>query len=332
VQRQSTLQLSQVVELGGKRLGRLRIAAGERELGQWDLEAARIDALTNATHAFIDVLVAQELVRLTTQTGELVAQVEQSVGARVVAGVVSPIEETRAQVSSASARVERTRAERALATSRARLAGFWGRTSATFAGASGVLDTVSDVPTLDALRERLRQNPELARWGAEIVLRRDAVALEKAKRIPDVSLVGGYRRFPDISTGAYVAGLSIPLPLFDQNTGGVSETKSRLSRAYEEQRAAEARVAAALVEAHSALASAHNEVLELRRTVVPGSRQTFEAVSEGYRLGRFGFLDVLDAQRTMIAGGTQYLRALADYHKAVADVERLIGAPLNDRR
>ena len=66
----------------------------------------------------------------------------------------------------------------------------------------------------------------------------------------------------------------------------------------------------------------------LRSAVLPGSQQTFEAVSEGYRLGRFGYLDVLDSQRTLIGAGSQYLRALSDYHKAIANVERLIGAPL----
>ena len=42
-------------------------------------------------------------------------------------------------------------------------------------------------------------------------------------------------------------------------------------------------------------------------------------------------MDVLDAQRTLIGAGSQYLRALSDYHKAVTHVERLIGAPLTER-
>ena len=64
--------------------------------------------------------------------------------------------------------------------------------------------------------------------------------------------------------------------------------------------------------------------------MLPGSRQTFEAVSEGYRAGKFGFLDVLDAQRTLIAAGGQYLRSLAEYHKAVADIERIIGMRMSE--
>lgn len=332
IQRQTTLQLSQLVELGGKWSGRQRLATRELELADWDFEAARINVLTNVTHAFVDVLVAQEFVALTSQTEQLVAQVEQSVGARVVAGVVSPIEETRAQVSRATARVEHSRAERALASSRARLAGFWGRTSAAFPAVTGRLDTLVDLPTLETLRVRLQQNPELARWGAEIMLRRNAVSLEQARRIPDLSIVGGYRRFPDVAYAAYLFGVSLPLPLFDQNSGAVNEAKSRLSKGYEQRRAVESRVATALADVYRALSSAHDEALQLRQTVLPGSRQTFDAVTEGYRLGKFGLIDVLDAQRTMIAAGTQYLRTLAEYHKAVADVERLIGAPLNDNR
>jgi cobalt-zinc-cadmium efflux system outer membrane protein len=86
------VQLSQLVELGGKRTGRRKLALLDRDLAAWDYEAARMDALTRATRAFIDVLAAQEMVALTAETTELVEQVQQGVGARVVAGVVSPID------------------------------------------------------------------------------------------------------------------------------------------------------------------------------------------------------------------------------------------------
>ncbi len=83
------------------------------------------------------------------------------------------------------------------------------------------------------------------------------------------------------------------------------------------------------MDAYAVLAAAYDEVTLLRAAVVPGSQQAFEAVSEGYRLGRFGFLDVLESQRTLIANDSQYLRALSQYRKAIAAVERLIGEPLS---
>jgi cobalt-zinc-cadmium efflux system outer membrane protein len=327
VQPQVTIQLSQLIELGGKRTARQDLAILNRDLAAWDYETARIDVLTRVTRAFVDALAAQQALALATETLTIVEQTQQTVGARVTAGSVSPIEQIRADVALASARVESARAARIAEASRSRLATFWGRT-ARFTTLTGDLDTIPALPSFADLRERLVANPALARWAVEVAQRRAAVAIEQARHVPDVSVSAGYRRFTAIDSNAFLVGATISLPIFDRNQGGIAEAGSRLSKAHEERRAAEMRVSAALVEAYRALASAHAEVTALRSDVLPGSRQAFEAVDEGYRLGRFGYLDVLDAQRTLVTAGGQYLRALTDYHHAVADVEQLTGAPL----
>ena len=66
----------------------------------------------------------------------------------------------------------------------------------------------------------------------------------------------------------------------------------------------------------------------MKAQVLPGAQSAFEAASKGYRLGKFGLLDVLDAQRTLFGAKAQYLRALTDYHQSVAQVEGLIGERL----
>ncbi len=329
VQPQTTVQLSQLIELGGKRTARQRLAAANLDLAQWDYETARVDVLTLVTRAFTDVLAAQETVSLSDETTRLATQVQDSVGARVAAGVVSPIEETRATVALAAVRAEAARARRELDASRTRLALLWGSPRAEFASAAGDLKgEPPPLPAAAALTSMLEQNPELARWAAEIAQREAALALETSKRVSDVAVSAGYRRFTTVDSNAFVVGASIPLPLFDRHKGAIDEARLRLAKVYEEQRAAAGRVSALLADAYAAMAIAHDDLTTLRTAVMPGAQQTFDAVSEGYRLGRFGFLDVLDAQRTLIGAGTQYLRALADYHKAVANVERLIGAPL----
>lgn len=330
VQPQATIQLGQLIELGGKRAARRGLATANRDLAAWDYEAARIDVLTQVARAFTDVLAAQETVTLTEETARLVEDVRRSVGARVEAGVVSPIEETRASVAVANVKVESSRARRALEGSRSRLALLWGSAGAAFSAVTG--DLKAEPPALPPLAEvsaRIEQSPELARWAAELSHREAAVAMERSKAVPDISVVAGYRRFTDLDSNAFIIGGSIALPLFDRNKAGIAEARNRLAKAREEQRAARGRVSASLAEAYAALASAHDEVTALRTDVIPGSRQTFGAVTEGYRMGKFGYLDVLDAQRTMIGAGAQYLRALADYYKAVANVERLTGMPLS---
>jgi cobalt-zinc-cadmium efflux system outer membrane protein len=329
VQPQTTIQLSQVIELGGKRSARLEVATRERDLAMWDYEMARIDVLTRTTHAFVDVLVAQEALMLADRTSQLAEEVEQGVAGRVEGGVVPQIEQTRAAVALAGARVGAARARRALVTARGRLAASWGSTDPIFGAALGDLRIVSEPPPLAALTGGIASTPARARWATVIAQRHGLLALERARRVPDVSVTAGVRRFADYQGNAFLFGASLALPIFDRNRGAVDEADARLAQAYEERRAALTNVSMALAEAYRTLSSAYDELTALREAVLPGAQEAFDAVSEGYRLGKFGYLDVLDAQRTLIGANDQYLRTLAEFHKAAADVERLIGAPLH---
>ena len=120
----------------------------------------------------------------------------------------------------------------------------------------------------------------------------------------------------------------MPLPFFDRNQGGIQEAIDRLRQAAHEQEAASARVTVALADAYRALATAHDDAGAIAVDLLPGAQRTFDAIDTGYRLGKFGYLDLLDAQRTLVSAQRQHLGALADYHKAAADVERLTGPPL----
>lgn len=325
---QTTIQLSHLIELGGKRGARETLAGLDRDLAAWDREAARIDVLARVAGTYVDVLAGQERVSVARKTLSVVEQVYATVSARVDAGVASPIEQSRSAVALATARIEVQRARRLLEADRVRLSTLWGAESAAFDAVDGDLNATPALPLFDALQQRLSENPEVARWAAEIA-QRDAVrAVEEARRVPDITLSAGYRRFTSPGGNAWVAGASVPLPIFDRNRAGVQAADDRLARAREDQQAARLRVTAALAGAYGALASAHDEASALAADVLPAARSAFDAVEEGYRLGRFGFLDVLDAQRTLVAAEAQHVDALAAVHRGVANIERLTGMPL----
>lgn len=327
---QATVQLSQVIELGGKRAARRTLAGLERDLAEWDFEAARIDVLTRVTAAFLNVLASQQTVALADRTRVLVEQVEQTVRTRVEAGVVSPIEQTKAGVALAMARIDEQRARRSLAADRTALAALWGHPAAVFASVEGDLRSPPALPSFDLLVQHVDRNPDVARWATEIAQRDAARALASARGVPDVTVTAGYRRLTDVDSNALVIGASIPLPLVDRNRAGVQAAAQRMAQAREAERSARARVTTLLAATYRDLAVAHDEAAALAGGVLPGARSAFAAIEEGYRLGRFGYLDVLDAQRTLVSAETQHLRALAEVHKAAAQVERLIGVPLAD--
>jgi len=326
---ESTFQLSQLIELGGKRARRLRASGLERDLAGWDYEAKRLEVLTEATKAFIEVLVAQDRIALTEETMRLSEQVLHAAEERIKAGKVAAIEATRARVEVSNARREVDHARSALDAARKRLASSWGGTRPAFERASGSLDAgVLPVPPAEELSQRLSQNPDLARWAVEMASRQAALRVEERKRIPDVTVSGGVRLVNETDDTSFVVRLSLPLALFDRNQGGVLEARHRLAGAEEERRATEVRLAAALAEAYQALLSAYRDVTVIQQEALPAAQEAFDVATEGYRQGKVGFLDVLDAQRTLVETRGQYLEALSAYHKAVADAERLIGEPL----
>lgn len=330
VQPQATVQLSQLIELGGKRAARRTLAGLDRDLAEWDFETARIDVLTRVTAAFLDVLVSQQAVALAERTRVLVEQVDQTVRTRVEAGVVSPIEQTKAGVALAMTRIDEQRARRALAADRTALAALWGHGAAVFESAEGDVQPPAALPAFDTLVQHVARNPEVARWTTEIARRDAARALEAARAVPDVTVSAGYRRFTDADSNALVIGASIPLPFADRNRAGIQAAAQRVAQAREAERAAQARITTLLAAAYRDLAGAHDEATALAGSVLPGARSAFAAIEEGYRLGRFGYLEVLDAQRTLVSAEVQHLRALASVQKAVAQVERLTGVPLAD--
>jgi outer membrane protein, heavy metal efflux system len=325
---ETTIALGQVIELGGKRLRRVRVAALERDVAAWDYEAKRVDVFTATTKAFVEVLSAQERLALNEDLVSLADQVLRTVAERVQAGKISPVEETRARVALSASRITLERVRRELVAARERLAATWGSAAPAFDRAEGTLERIAPIPSAEQLARRVTQNPDIARWVAEMAQRQATVALEEARGIPDVTANGGVRRLSETRDTALIMQLSIPLPIFDRNQGARLEARYQLAKAGEERQAAEVRVLTELAATYAELSSAFTEAITLKNEVLPGAQGAFEAFSEGFRQGKFGFLEVLDAQRTLFEARGQYLEALAAYHRAVAEMERLIGEPL----
>jgi cobalt-zinc-cadmium efflux system outer membrane protein len=323
--RETIVQLSQPIELGDKRLLRITAAATARDGAAAEVEAAWLDLRAGVTRAFYDVLVEQERVAL---AGDAVTNARRAAGAaakRVLAGKISPVEETRARVAEAAIWLELAQARSDLATARVRLASFWGDGAARFAAVSGSLDALPAAPALHLLQARLASSPALLRARIEVARRQALADVERSKRIPDIAFTVGMKRSEELGRNQAIVGLTMPLPLFDRNQGNVLDALRRTDKARDALSAAQLDLNAELVQAHATLETAREQALTLRDEILPGAQGAFEAASTGFEYGKFSFLDVLDAQRTLLHTRAQYLRALGDAHRAAADIARLVG-------
>jgi cobalt-zinc-cadmium efflux system outer membrane protein len=232
-------------------------------------------------------------------------------------------------------RADLEQARQAVLAARYRLAATWGSTRPRFARAQGRLEAVGSIPAAEDVFSLVEQNPQVARWTVEMQRRRAVTRLERAKAIPDLTLGGGFKREkaegegegeePGDTAKGFVVGASIAVPIFDRNQGGIKESQYNVAKGHEEQRAMRARVLTEIVEAYQLMASAHARSAILGRQIVPESRKAFDAASAGYAEGKFGYLDVLDAQRTVFNARVQHIEALARHLEAVANVEGLVG-------
>ncbi len=323
-----SLQIGQLIELGGKRAARIQLAEIGRDIASWDYEAKRIEVVSRVAQRFVDVLAAQSRQALADESVGLAQQVAEAVAKRVQAGKVSPVEETKARLTLASVEVELEQAKRELSAARSALGALWGEPYPRFQKAIGDLAKPVPLPSYEALAGRVRNNPELARWRTEISRRQARVEAERAKAVPDVTVSAGVSRFSQFDDRAFMVGIAIPIPVFDRNRGGILEASRRLEKSSDERRTVEIRLVTELAQAYQRLAAIDKEIQALRTTLLPGAQSAFDAATKGYQLGKFSFLDVLDAQRTLFQIRTQNLRALADYQRGVSEIERLVGGPL----
>jgi len=326
---ESSIKLSQRIELANKRDKRSNLASLEKKLTEWDYGAKRLDVTKEVTKAFMEVQAWQERLALAEEIVRIAERAHNAVTHRVQAGRDSPIKQTKSSVALATARIEPRRARFALESAKKRLAAMWGAKVVHFDVVAGEFYKTAPVPSITELRSLVQNNPDVARWSAELERSRAALELEKARGVSDITLSGGWQHFNETDHSAAVFGLSIPLAVSDRNQGNIRRATYMLAKAKESGKAAEIKILAALEEAAQRLAGSYAEAIALKNDVLPGAKSSFDAVSEGYRDGKFDYLQVLDTQRTLFEARSRYVESLVAYHKARADVERLIGRDLD---
>ncbi len=327
--RTTTVQINQAIELGGKRAARITAAERGRDIAHIDLSAKQADIRAEVISAFYDVVVAQERKRLAQESFALSQRATLLASRRVTAGKVSPVEETRARVAESGVRIELAQAVNDFELARRKLAATWGSRYPHF---ESVEDAVTELPSdasLSELTERLQHSPALQRAKIEVDRRQAMAEVERTRQTPDVTLSLGAKRDEQLGRNQAVIGLTIPLPVFDRNQGNVLEALRRTDKARDELLATELNLNLELAQAHGRLSTARMEAQLIKAEILPDAQRNVAATTKGFEFGKFNFLDVLDAQRTLLQARSQYLRSMSEAHRASADIDRILGEPVH---
>jgi cobalt-zinc-cadmium efflux system outer membrane protein len=326
---ETTIAISQLLELGGKRTARKGIAKQEMNLAEWDFQIRSQDLRLETMKAFYALLSVQERLSQATQLAALAKQTYRTVADRVEAGKVSPVQELRARIELNLAKIAGKTLQRQLIQARQDLSSLWGDPEPDFDVAIGSFESLGEPPTWEELQVALLNTPEVKRWEAELARNNSSLDLARANSIPDVTLSFGLRNYQETNSNAFVAGMEIPLSIFDRNQGGRMAAQSEVSQSIYLRDAAIAKLASDLQSNYQELMATYLQALTIKQDVMPLAEQANEAAQIGYQEGKFNFLDALDAQRTLFDVKAQYVDAFSAYHEARLNVMRMAGR-LND--
>ncbi|NQU12147.1 TolC family protein [bacterium] len=323
---QNMIGLAQTVPFPGKKrldaqIGRQAVSVAEREYLAREREVVRA-----VTAAFCRTLAAQKKAGVAEELVALNRSLVDAARQRISAGATGDQERLRAEIEQERASVELSAAQRELTEARQALAQTMGRPHEPLGPLAGELR--AQVPALDvdaASARMLAQHPTLrgtvaARERAELELRR-----AKLEPLPDVTLgvAGGHNNAERETVMEF--RVSLPLPLFDRAQGRGRETRALAAAARYDVTATEQQLVSELNQVAARLHAASEQVNAYRSRILPRAEEALKLVQAGFAAGKFGFLDLLDTQRTAAATRLTYLDKLLELNLALADLEALTG-------
>lgn len=316
---ETTLSLSQDLELFGRRQARIDIARAEAGIAGLRRDAASVEAASRLALAYAEAEAAQrrfalaeEMLDITLADGRAALALVEEGREPLVRGL-----QAESEVAAARAAYDEAQAER----------------DAAFARLTAVAMLLAPVTSIEeSLLDRVPLSVGAAvsePLGVQVAqAERDAaeerIDLERVRALPDVTASVGFRRFEAEDATALTFGVSLPLPLFDRNRGNIDA-------AHAEFRAAEARVDQARQEAVAdrAAASARLTGSVSRVRAADGG---VTAAEEAYRLTRIGFeagrlsqLELRASRSALIAARNAAIDARLARVRAEIDLARLDG-------
>jgi len=325
---ESTLRLEQPLEIGGQRGRRRAVGEAAHAVALRQQHLAQAEIQVQVVTAFMALLAAQQELLLAEEQLQLTRQLAESIQVMIDSGKSPQVDALRFQPLLVDVRLSRERAALAVTVARRELAAVIGLDSADGLEAQGELARLPELPAEAMLQAVPEQAPRLA---AARALREQAAAElagERRQAIPDLALGFGVRRFEESGDTALVAGISLSLPLFDWNRDGIDAAQARLVQARQFERGSRLRMDADLAQADAELRRQLTEARALQDELLPAARQALDAIDFGYRAGKFGLLELLDARKQLAALRARLVSAQAACHVAAARHASLLGQAL----
>jgi len=316
---QATYSLSQEFSLGGDRRARRRAAQGEAAAALLRAGLSRADIQEAVEAAFVDAQAAEALARIATSRVATARELSAAVARRVAAARDPAAAGSRVAAQLAEAEAAEAGAITRAAAAKAALASYWGGDT-TFSLDARSFETIALRGATESVSADIAlAEAERARAAAE-------VDVERAKQKPDPSVTAGFRQLRQTESSAFIVGVSVPLPIWNRNSGALASARAKAARADYELKARERALARETAYLASQAAAARGEIDAYATRIIPGTERAHRETLSAYAQGGLSYIEVLDAEAALTQARERQIAALATFHKSEIRLARLNGA------
>ncbi|ODU19498.1 MULTISPECIES: TolC family protein [Sphingomonadaceae] len=318
---EATTTFALPIELGGKRSARIGVADARSKRTLIQAAITQADLRLSVIQAYAEAAAAEQRLSTARDQARIAAEGLRAAEVRVQAGRASPIEVQRADVARINADAEVERTQRLVEVARYSLSRIIG------APTIGNLDAgwFAHVQSAYGPMQEIESAGTLAMAAAEadLAVADAGVRLARAQRVPDLTVGAGARYIRETGDTAALFSLSIPLPLFNNGRAALAQASSERVRADAQRRVTALEVDQAIARAQADAANAATTAATASGPALRASEEAARIARIGYREGKFGQLELLDAERTLSETRRAAIDALLNYHSALAQLERL---------
>lgn len=322
--------VSQEIVTGGKL--KLSRAAALREVDQATLalQAQRYARFTAVRQAYYDLLTLQRRIEILDDLVKLARESVETTRKLLEAKQVAPLNLIQLEVELERFLAERDATRQEVPAAFRRLAAAVGVSALPQAPLAGTLEEELPGYELESARVfMLEVHPDLR--AAKVGVKRAQLLLQRAQvePIPNVTVGAGYTRQSQNRSNDWSVGVSLPIPVWNRNQGGIAAAQAQVGEAVAQVGRVENDLVERLAVAYGAYASSRQRAERYRVAILPKARETYQLSLKAFQGGQFEYLRVLEAQRSLAQANLEYNRALGEAWRAASEVAGLLLAEMD---
>lgn len=325
--------LTQELEIAGEQGLRRRAARADERVAQLSREAVRWDLHVEIHRLFNQLLLMDERRRQAERFVDFSESLQEIAAGQVKAGEDAPLTLLVAEADVAQTKSVLLRVRQQEAITNTRLKGLIGWPQNRPLRVHGVLPPTREAPTTsDLLRLMAEHHPSLQVRREAVAASRARLSSEQRQAWPNPTIGAIYAREAGLGGQAnndiLLFNLSVPLPLWQRNQGGIARAKADQDVAFSQQAELRNRLETRLQMTATALDSAAAQVAMYEESVIPRLEQNLSSLQKAYELGEVGLLQVSQTRERLLDGIRRYLEARIEYFGARAALEGFVGTEL----